>query len=109
MGEIASKWKSLSDKEKSTWENKAIANANKTKILNKGAVQRTIQAPIEVCSLFRFETFRFKKQIKNCIALTMEEARANLDEEQFALYKNVLAMKREEIKQHIEKELNSDK
>ena len=49
VGEIAQKWKSLSPNEKSAWENKQAAEIKKTKILNKGAVQRTIQAPIEVC------------------------------------------------------------
>ena len=36
----------------------------------------------------------------------MDEAKANLDEDQFAVYKNILAMKRKEIKQNIEKEMN---
>ena len=46
--EIGKKWMSLNAQQKSVWEKKAMAEVNKTKIMNKGAVQRTIQAPIEV-------------------------------------------------------------
>lgn len=92
VGEIAQKWKSLSPNEKSVWENKQAAEIKKTKILNKGAVQRTIQAPIE-----------------NCIALTMDEAKANLDDEQLRFYKQILTEKRKQITKQIEAELNSTK
>lgn len=46
--EIGKKWKSLNAKQKSVWEKKSMTEVNKAKIMNKGAVQRTIQAPIEV-------------------------------------------------------------
>jgi len=46
--EIGKKWMSLNAQQKSVWEKKAMAEVNKAKIMNKGAVQRTIQAPIEV-------------------------------------------------------------
>ena len=46
--EIATKWKSLNAKQKSVWEKKQLAEVNKAKIMNKGAVQRCIQGPIEV-------------------------------------------------------------
>ena len=49
MVELGKKWKSLSPKEKDVWVKKQASEINKTKIMNKGAVQRTIQAPIEVC------------------------------------------------------------
>merc|ERR1712137_908792 len=92
VGEIAQEWKSLSPNEKSAWENKQAAEVKRTKILNKGAVQRTIQAPIE-----------------NCIALTMDEAKANLDDEQLRFYKQILTEKRKQITKQIEAELNSTK
>lgn len=46
--EIGKKWRSLNAQQKSVWEMKSLTEANKAKIMNKGAVQRTIQAPIEV-------------------------------------------------------------
>ena len=49
MAELGKKWRSLSEKEKDVWVKKQASEINKTKIMNKGAVQRTIQAPIEVC------------------------------------------------------------
>jgi len=88
MVELGKKWKSLSPKEKDVWVKKQASEINKTKIMNKGAVQRTIQAPIE-----------------NCIALTMDEAKANLDIEQLHFYKKILAEKRKEIKEKIAKEM----
>ena len=44
--------------------------------------------------------------IKDCIALTMDEAKANLNNEQFDFYKKILTQKRKEIKEKIEKEMN---
>merc|ERR1711953_404847 len=87
--EIGKKWKSLNAKQKSVWEKKSMTEVNKAKIMNKGAVQRTIQAPIE-----------------DCIALTMDEAKANLNNEQLGFYKKILTQKRKEIKEKIEKEMN---
>jgi len=87
--EIGKKWMSLNAQQKSVWEKKAMAEINKAKIMNKGAVQRTIQAPIE-----------------DCIALTMDEAKANLNNEQLDFYKKILTQKRKEIKEKIEKEMN---
>ena len=53
--EIGKKWKSLNAKQKSVWEKKAMAEVNKAKIMNKGAVQRTIQAPIEVPMVLNYK------------------------------------------------------
>ena len=44
--------------------------------------------------------------IKDCIALTMDEAKANLNNEQLGFYKKILTQKRKEIKEKIEKEMN---
>ena len=44
--------------------------------------------------------------IKDCIALTMDEAKANLNDEQLGFYKKILTQKRKEIKEKIEKEMN---
>jgi len=86
--EIGKKWKSLNAKQKSVWEKKSVSEVNKAKIMNKGAVQRTIQAPME-----------------DCIALTMDEAKANLNNKQLDFYKKFCTAKRKEIKQKIEEEM----
>ena len=53
--EIGKKWKSLNAKEKSVWEKKSMTEVNKAKIMNKGAVQRCIQAPIEVSMILTYK------------------------------------------------------
>ena len=52
IAELGAKWKSLTANEKSVWVKKSNVEANRTKVMNKGAVQRTIKAPIEVCPGF---------------------------------------------------------
>ena len=55
VAEIGKKWKSLNAKQKSVWEKKSMTEVNKAKIMNKGAVQRCIQAPIEVSMIFTYK------------------------------------------------------
>ena len=71
--------------------------------LERVAVVQCYPVFIPCISQFQDQVIGF---IKDCIALTMDEAKANLNNEQLGFYKKILTQKRKEIKEKIEKEMN---